>query len=402
MINQPSTCLTLPPDHLGLYIHIPFCVRKCHYCDFVSQALSADNPQVERYLDALAIESAQRRADIVRPLHSIYIGGGTPTVLTGNQLRRLWEDVIAPFPCCEDVEITLEANPGTLTEDILNALATLPITRVSLGAQSFSSAELAVLGRIHSPAAVGEAVQAIRQTGISRINIDLIYALPGQSVAGWLENMRQALALCPDHLSCYSLILEENTPLARQMLAGVLAMPDEEEEEKMLAGMETLLASSGLRLYEVSNAARPGAHSRHNLGYWLGRDYLGLGTAAASAYGALRWRNSTDTAYYIARQHAVLPSIEYAERLSARRRLLEQVMLGLRLRDGFHLTAAEVDCGCSLRGITGDVLTSLYKEQLLEQKDEILRLTTGGYQLANQVVSRLMAAAEREDSGFNA
>ena len=394
MLCELPAGLSLPSDHLGLYVHIPFCVRKCRYCDFASRALPVGDVIADRYLDALARESARRRSELARPLHSIYIGGGTPTVLTGRQLRRLWEEVIAPFPRLADAEITLEANPGTLNEDTLAALGALPITRVSLGAQSFKPAELTMLGRIHSPAAIGEAVHAVRQAGISQVNIDLIYALPEQTVADWLENLRQALALYPEHLSCYSLILEEETPISQQVSAGVYTIPGEEEEEAMIAGMAELLAGAGLRQYEVSNAARPGAHSRHNLGYWLGRDYLGLGTAAVSACGTLRWRNSADTEYYIDRLYAGLPVIEYAERLSAHHRLLERVMLGLRLRDGFHLASAEDDCGCSLREVAGDALATLCAQQLLEQAGEILRLTPNGYRLANLVVSRLMLAAD--------
>ncbi len=252
-----------------------------------------------------------------------------------------------------------------------------------------------MLGRIHTPAAIGDAVHAVRQAGISQVNLDLLYALPGQTAAGWLATLRQALALHPEHLSCYALILEEGTQLSQQVAAGILPLPGEEEEEVMVAGMTELLAGAGLRQYEVSNAALPGAYSRHNLGYWLGRDYLGLGASAVSACGSLRWRNSADTGYYIARQHVGLPVIDYAERLSARGRLLERVMLGLRLRDGFHLPSAENACGCTLHAIAGDALAALTAQHLLEQAGEMLRLTPGGSRLANQVVSRLMSAADR-------
>lgn len=392
--------LSLPPAHLGLYVHIPFCVRKCRYCDFASRPLDEDRQLPEAYIDALRRESDSRRCDEPHPLHSIYIGGGTPTTLTGAQLRRLWHEVIAPFPRLPEAEITIEANPGTLTDDVLSALHDLPITRVSLGAQSLDAAELAMLGRIHSPAAVATGVTAVRAAGIPQVNLDLIYALPGQTAEHWAHTLRQAVALQPEHLSCYALIIEEETPLSQQVAAGILPEPSEEEEEKMLAVTTELLSGAGYSLYEVSNAARPGAHSRHNLGYWLGRDYLGLGAAATSAYGALRWRNCRDATTYVTRLAAGQPVIEYVERLSAGERLLERVMLGLRLCAGFDLAAAEAACGCSLAAIAGTAVAALETENLLAREGDLLRLTSTGFPLANQVVSRLMLAREAHSRAY--
>ncbi|MHB9132087.1 MAG: radical SAM family heme chaperone HemW [Armatimonadota bacterium] len=385
--------LTLPADHLGLYVHVPFCARKCRYCDFASQPHTRTSALADAYLDALAREADARRSLVGdRPLHSVFIGGGTPTLLTGAQLRRLWHEVIAPFPRMPDVEITLEANPGTLTADVLEALAEIPLTRVSLGVQSFDSEELALLGRIHSPADVIEAVSALRTIGIPQLNLDLMYALPGQTAANWKRSLEQALALHPGHLSLYALILEEGTPLTAQVQAGLLPAPSEEEEEEMTEVTARLLADAGYRHYEVSNAARPGAHSRHNLGYWLGRDYLGLGVAATSGLGTLRWRNIDRTAGYISRMATGISAAVYAERLSAQERLLERVMLGLRLRDGFNLAEAETEC--RLAEITRGALRTCIDEGLLVLAGNTLRLTPAGYPLANSVVARLMAAHE--------
>lgn len=386
--------LTLPDDHLGLYIHVPFCVRKCRYCDFASQPLAGQAALVDQYLEALICEAARVRAACPRPVHSIFIGGGTPTVLTGPQLARLWREVVAPFPRVPQAEITLEANPGTLTPEVLAVLRDLPLTRISLGVQSFHADELALLGRIHTAEAVYASVAAVRQAGIPQLNLDLMYALPGQTAARWRESLRQALALRPEHLSLYALILEDGTPLAAQVAAGLCPAPDEEEEEEMTADTTALLAEGGLSLYEVSNAARPGTASRHNLGYWLGRDYLGLGPAATSALGAVRWRNTTDVAEYAARALAGRPVTAYLERLSAPARLLERVMLGLRLRAGFNLADAETDCGCMLTALAGDAERQLQEEGLLARDGAILRLTPAGYPLANAVVTRLMTAAE--------
>jgi oxygen-independent coproporphyrinogen-3 oxidase len=382
MIDEP---LSLPEAHLGLYVHVPFCVRKCAYCDFASEPLGG---QAEAYLDALAREAAGRRPLVDRPVASIYLGGGTPTALSGTQLRRLWE-MVAPFPRTDDAEITLEANPGTLTDDVLDALAALPLTRVSLGVQSFHAAELATLGRIHTPAQVGEAVAALRAIGVPQLNLDLMYGLPGQTPASWDASLAAALALAPDHLSLYALMVEDGTPLAAQVGAGILPLPGEEEETAMDAQAAARLDAAGYRRYEVSNAARPGRHSRHNLGYWLGRDYLGLGTAAVSCLDGVRWRNVAAVADYTARAAADVPVLDYVERLAPRPRLLERAMLGLRLRGGFDLAAAEAACGAML---ARDVLDVLQAEGLLARDGDMLRLTSAGFPVANQVTARLTAA----------
>jgi len=392
MSSVTAALLTVPDTHCGLYVHVPFCVRKCCYCDFPSIPPS-DAQCIAQYLVALTGEARQRRMEFDRPLHSIYIGGGTPTLLSPEQLTQLWHDVIAPFPRLPEVEITLEANPGTLTEEKLAVIAALPITRVSLGVQSFAADTLRILGRIHSPEEAESSVHALRAAGIRQVNMDLMYGLPEQTVAEWEATLRRAISLQPDHLSCYALILEEDTPLFRKIQAGDYALPGEETVIAMLATTERLLTAAGLMPYEVSNAALPGAHSRHNLGYWLGRDYLGLGAAASSTVAGVRWRNIAEVSTYTTRCQEALPVVAYSERLSAPERLLERVMLGLRLYNGFDLPAAEMDCGISLTAITGPTVQALIAEGLLMQQRERLCLTATGFPLANQVVTRLMAAS---------
>lgn len=393
MITRRCDPLTLPEDHFGLYIHVPFCARKCAYCDFPSQPRAADPALPDRWLDALAAEAGRVRGTGLRPFHSVYIGGGTPTVLSGAQLHRLWTEIIAPFPLHPGAEVSIEANPGTLTTDVLDALAAMPFTRVSVGAQSLQAHELAALGRIHAPAAVTEAAAAIRALRADiALNIDLMYGLPGQTVATWEDTLRRALALAPEHLSLYALIVEEGTPLAAGVAAGEIILPGEQEEMAIEVVAAERLAAAGYAWYEVSNAARPGRHCRHNLGYWLGRDYLGLGPSAVSALDGVRWRNTPDAAVYAARAVNGQPVVCYSERLCAAERLLERVMLGLRLRDGFDLTAAERACGRELASIAGDALITLRADGLLEMDGNILRLTPAGFPLANTVVARLMTA----------
>jgi oxygen-independent coproporphyrinogen-3 oxidase len=349
----------------------------------------------DQYLDALSLEAQYRRARFAQPVHSIFIGGGTPTMLTGNQLRRLWYEVIALFPRIPEAEISIEANPGTFNDDVLAALAELPLTRVSLGVQSIHTDELAMLGRIHTPEHVPEAVKALRSIGIPQINLDLMYALPGQSAARWRETLRQILSLQPDHISMYALILEDGTPLAEQVAAGVLPQPVEEEEEAMSRISASELATAGYSRYEVSNAARPGAVCRHNLGYWLGRDYLGLGVAAASTVSGVRWKNEEQIRRYITRINESNSAVTYVERLSAKERLLERVMLGLRLEQGFDLRHAETECDCRLMDLAGDEVATLQDEGFISLSHHTLKLTAKGYPLANMITTRLMLAGEK-------
>ncbi len=337
---------------------------------------------MEGYLDSLAAEAERWRGRVVS---SVYIGGGTPTALTPAQLKRLWQTVVGQFTIEPGAEVTIEANPGTLSPEMLALLGELPLTRVSLGAQSFHPHELALLGRIHGPAEVDAAVQAMRALGL-QLNIDLMYALPGQSVAEWAENLRHALALLPDHISLYSLTLEPGTPLAAQVLAGDLPALVEDIEQEMYALTSEMLAEAGMALYEVSNASLPGKHSRHNLGYWLGRDYLGLGAAAVSTVYGVRRRNEADAARYIARMREYGTATVYAERLATQSRLLERVMLGLRLRDGFSLAEAETECGVAL---SNKALQQLADAGMLECDGGNIRLSKRGFPLANDVVARL-------------
>lgn len=387
-----SAPLSLPASHLGLYIHVPFCVRKCSYCDFLSQSCH-DTVLFEKYLHAITREAQQRLPQIQRPLSSIFIGGGTPTALPATLLQRLWDEVAAIFPRTPDAEITMEVNPGTLSEETLQVLATIPLTRVSLGAQSIHPAELLMLGRIHTPEEIEIAVTSLRVIGVPQINIDLMYALPKQTLANWQKTLEHIISLKPDHLSCYALILEEGTALAQQVQAGELPWPDENEEEEMVAFTASALQHAGYDCYEVSNAARSGAICRHNVGYWLGYDYVGLGPAATSTMSGIRWRNTEDIASYNKRAYGGQPVMDYIERLSAPARLLERVMLGLRLRHGFDLQAAETACGCQLHALAGDILLTLRNEGLIAEHEKVLCLTKQGYRSANTVVARLMAVA---------
>ena len=390
MIEDEQPALALPAAHTGLYVHIPFCVRKCRYCDFASQPVTGTREQ-EEYLNALATEGALRRALMTRPLHSIYIGGGTPTVLGGDGLRQLWDEVIAPFARTPDAEITLEANPATLTSEVLQAITDLPFTRVSLGVQSMQVEELKKLGRIHSPQDVLDGVTSLREAGVRQLNLDLMYGIPDQTLASWDDTLGHLRTLQPEHISLYSLMIEEGTPFADEHAAGTLSLPDEIEEEQMNRLAHTRLAEMGYVSYEVSNAARAGCHSRHNLGYWLGRDYLGLGSAATSTVTGLRWRNTAVVSDYIHRLAAGLPVIDYLERLASQHRLLERVMLGLRLRGGFDLTEAEEECACRLADIAPRALADLQQQRLLEVDGRVLRLPSQGFHSANDVVARLMA-----------
>lgn len=278
----------------GLYVHIPFCIRKCYYCDFNSFRLRG--PERDHFLDLLEQEADRWAARLeaaggVPVLDTLYVGGGTPTTLEAGQLARLFGALRQRFPLAPQAEITVEANPGTLTLEKLAALREAGVNRLSLGAQVFDDGLLRRLGREHDAAAIETSVALAREAGIPSLNLDLIFALPGQDLRGWRATLQRALALEPDHLSCYSLIIEEGTPFYRWHQMGRLPRPDEEEELAMYQAAIEAAEGVVLAQYEISNFARPGHQSRHNLIYWRNQPYLGLGPGAHSWWEGVRRAN---------------------------------------------------------------------------------------------------------------
>ncbi|MDD4267060.1 MAG: radical SAM family heme chaperone HemW [Pirellulales bacterium] len=373
------------PSHppIGLYVHIPFCASKCAYCDFASCAgREADIP---RYVDAVIREIARRGAEAGHPrADTVFLGGGTPSLLDERQTTRILDALFEAFPIEEGAEITCECNPGTLTAPLAHALRKAGVNRLSIGAQARQARLLRLLGRIHDWQGVVASVETARQAGFDNINLDLMFGLPSQNVPDFRETLQAAIALSPSHLSCYGLIVEEGTPISRDIAEGKLALPDEEAERAMYELARQTLATDGLDQYEISNFARPGHACRHNLGCWTRVPYLGFGCAAHSFFGQCRTMNPSRIDAYLAGDE---PKTERISREEAR---FESMMLGLRLTRGVQDEDFADMHGMSIREAFGERLDGLIDRGLLQWHAGALRLTRLGMDLQNSVLVELM------------
>lgn len=369
---------------MALYIHIPFCKQKCAYCDFASYP--GRGRDVARYLRALEEELARGLAEFgPRQLTSVFIGGGTPSLLTGEQLSRLMEAVRAHYPLAPGCEVTLEANPGAVDLARLRAFRACGVNRLSLGAQAAQDRLLQLLSRIHRWPQVEQAVSLARQAGFDNLNLDLMYALPGQSLADWRETLERALALRPEHLSLYSLIVEPGTPMSGWVARGELELPGEELELRQQHEAVGLLGAHGLARYEISNYARPGRACRHNLVYWRRGDYLGVGCAAHSMMGALRFGNSSDLDEYL----SGAPRVD-VERLSPEEQRREAVMLETRLTDGLSLEAYRARYRQDFASAYAPAIARLTQLGLARLTPERFALTERGLSVQNAVLALLL------------
>lgn len=374
----------------SLYIHIPFCRAKCHYCDFNSYpGLEA---LYEPYVAAVIAELAQWVEEWPElEWQTIYIGGGTPSVLAPEQMARLLAGCGTSWRVAESAEITQEANPGTMDSAQLVALRRLGITRLSLGVQSLDDGLLRLLGRIHTAQEAVDTFRLARQAGYDNINLDLMYGLPGQSLAQWQETLRTALALRPDHLSLYALTLHEETPLAQQIACGALPAPDDDMAAEMYTWARHELQAQGWLHYELSNwAARPESICRHNLTYWLDQPYLGIGAGAHSYVGRRRFWNVNQPDVYIQRITVGERPVAGAEQIDAATEMAEMMMLGLRLIEGVSYRRFRQRFGCDLREIYATELDALTRYDLIHVEPERVRLTERGYLLGNEVFERFL------------
>ena len=326
---------------VSLYLHFPFCQQRCSYCDFNTYAGKDD--LLSAYLRALAAEVRWVGRAAPRPLrvHTVYFGGGTPSLAPLDGLESVLEAVGAAFDLAPDAEITLEANPGTLTQDYLRGLRTLGVNRLSLGVQSAHPEELRLLGRIHDYLAVPRTVAWARRAGFRNLNLDLIYGLPGQSLEHWQRTVELALGLRPEHLSLYALTLEHGTPLASWVARGLVPVPDDDLAATMYAWADERLARAGYRQYEISNWARPGYACRHNLQYWRNAPYLGLGAGAHGWIAGVRTVNVRAPEAYIRRLAEAqqplpfprTPATVSMHPVSRQEEMEETMMMGLRLTE---------------------------------------------------------------------
>jgi oxygen-independent coproporphyrinogen-3 oxidase len=366
-----------------LYLHVPFCARRCSYCDFAI-AVRRETPSAE-YADRILTEWRQWRghprwAD-AREFATVYFGGGTPSRLAPDALARILESIGADLPILPGAEITLEANPEDVTRANAQAWSAAGINRVSLGVQSFDPAVLAWMHRTHTVTQVGEAVAMLREAGLTNLSLDLIYALPAGLERDWTRDLGEALALAPSHLSLYGLTVESRTPLGRWVARGeVSSAPDERYAEEFLLA-HSVLTASGYRHYEVSNYGLPGREAVHNSGYWRRAPYLGLGPSAHSAVGELRWWNLRDWAAWSRALHQGRSAVAEEERLAPAASQLEDLYLGLRTDAGVAVAALRASTRAAWQGAGWS-----------EERADRVRLTPEGWLRLDALVSQAAAA----------
>lgn len=381
---------------MELYIHIPFCVKKCDYCDFLSFA--ADEQTQKSYVAALQKELAFYGAKYKdRRITTIFIGGGTPSWLKEDYMQAIMETVYHYFSVEQDAEITIECNPGTITEHKFEVYRRIGINRLSIGLQSVHNEELKILGRIHTFEQFLKTYDMARKHGFSNINIDLMSSLPGQTPEIFCDSLYQVLKLKPEHISAYSLIIEKGTPFyelyrfdAVRQEAGMQteSLPTEEEEYQTTKMTQHILKEAGYHWYEISNFAKPGYECRHNIGYWKRVDYLGVGLGASSLVDNVRYSNTRDLYTYLSVPADSLH--ETAAQITRNEQMEEFMFLGLRMRDGFYRDEFTQAFGIPIEAVYGDALNHLQQEELLLKREGRIYLTDKGMDLNNYVVAQFM------------
>jgi oxygen-independent coproporphyrinogen-3 oxidase len=379
---------------VSLYIHFPFCVRKCLYCDFASVADSPIDPAAYAAAVVAEMELRARLLDGEVTAPTLYFGGGTPSLMAPADVEAVIAAATRLFGLEADAEVTLEANPGTVSRESLAGYRAAGANRLSLGVQSFHDPLLARLGRVHTAAEARAAFGAAREAGFANIGIDLIHSLPGEDLACWRSDLGQAVALAPEHLSAYPLSVEEGTPFARLEEQGALPLPDEEEGAAMFAETTLFLEEAGYEQYELANFALPGRRSRHNQVYWRRGDYLGFGAGAHSflrtpGFGR-RWKNGDQPDAYLAGiRRGRLPE-EGMTTLSRQEAMGEFLFLGLRLLDGVDGERFRQEFGLTVEAAFPAAVAELVAAGLLERAGERLRLTRRALPIANQVFVRFV------------
>jgi len=384
MLNQD-----LPEQNIALYIHFPFCRRKCNYCSFVSY--TSRDTDIIAYLGVLKKEIVLRATD--KHINTIYFGGGTPSLLSNEQVEDILSTIGSLNIINKAAEITMEANPGTVDTSYLTAIRKSGINRLSLGIQSLNDSELTLLGRIHTAAESREVVLLARNAGFTNLNIDLIYGIPQQTVSQWRAILAEAIELNPEHISLYPLTLDGNEPLYHKIERGELPAlnPDISAEQYELA--EDLLANHGYQHYEISNWAKEGYECKHNLVYWQNLPYLGIGVAAHSYLDNHRLANTSDLDQYLSKFYSnVKWVIDWEEEIDSKLQLAESVILGLRLSQGVSLNEIHGRFGIDLLSQYSSQVDHLAGLGLLEQTKSHMRLTRRGRLLGNEVFHQFLPA----------
>jgi len=371
----------------ALYIHVPFCRRKCPYCSFVSYDYRGED--IPLYINALKQELKQRAGG--EHIRSIFFGGGTPSLLAAEVIGDILSLTNTLFNVDKAAEITMEANPGTVDEAYLTAVRKLGVNRLSLGVQSLDDRELVLLGRIHNAGQARDAVRFARNAGFDNLSLDLIYGLPGQDITGWQHSLDEALALKPEHLSLYGLTLEEDTPMWTAISQGFLPALDPDLSADMYELAEDRLAASRYEHYEISNWARRGRECRHNLTYWCTLPYIGVGAAAHSYMNGRRMANTKDLDKYLAYYSGTKPPVpELDEEINTELELAESVILGLRLVAGINADEVKSRFGVDILARYRRQIEEMTSAGLLEQNNGNIKLTRRGRLLSNEVFWRFL------------
>lgn len=392
---------------MELYIHIPFCVTKCNYCDFLSFPIGRGDEEspcfdrISRYVDALCAEiEGYAKKYPERAVNTVFIGGGTPSLLAPSFMKRIFQS-IGKWTLSPDVEFSIECNPGTVTKEKLNIYKQYGVNRLSFGLQSVNDQELSALGRIHTYDDFVSSYRLAREMGFSNINIDLISAIPGQTASSWTRTLETVLELRPEHISAYSLIIEEGTPFydlysesseRTAQDSNVLRLPDEDTERRIYALTDQVLSKAGFHHYEISNYATKGCECRHNLGYWTGEEYLGLGLGASSYVDGTRYRNTDNMSVYTEDIGDMLNEKlhEDIETLSPNNMISEYIILHLRLVKGFSKEEFKERFGHDVCDLYGDVIVKYIGLGLMEEADGFLRLTARGFDVSNIVMAEFL------------
>ena len=383
---------------MELYVHIPFCVKKCDYCDFLSGPANSETK--EKYVEALIKEikvsgNCSNKADKVT---SVFVGGGTPSILNSDQLSRIFGALNESFVFDDNAEITVEMNPGTVSKDKFKVLKESGVNRLSIGLQSADDNELKVLGRIHTYAEFEEAYKMAGETGFDNINIDLISAVPGQTVESWDNTLKKVAALKPKHISAYSLIIEEGTPFYDKYgedscdlnKSNDLSLPDEVSERSMYEDTKNILEEYGYHRYEISNYAKEGYECEHNKGYWKCDDYLGIGLGSSSLIKGRRFHNTIDMKEYLEFSGYPEKIRKDNVELTIEEKIEEFMFLGLRMTEGISKSVFAERFSINIEEVYSKELTKLKEEGLIEEQEDRIYLTKRGTDISNQVFVEFM------------
>lgn len=375
--------------HLSIYIHVPFCKKKCLYCDFPSFA-GCENIY-EDYVNNLLRELVDNASEYSEyEIDTVFIGGGTPTVLASKQLGKILDAVLSKYNVSNDAEITIEANPGTVNALMFRELKSMDVNRLSFGVQAWQNSLLTTLGRIHDNETFVRNYNEARDAGFNNISCDLMFSLPGQTLSNWEETLEKIMRLKPEHISAYSLIIEEGTPFKEMLKKGIIQAPDEALDREMYYLSKEMLKDKGYHPYEISNFAKQGFESRHNIAYWRTKEYLGFGLGAHSYIRNQRFHNTYDMNLYIRAKGSTLLLREDFEMLKTEEKMEEFMFMGLRMTEGISMDTFKERFGVEIMSIFEDSVKYLVDEKLLFINGDKIALTDRGVDISNFVFEKFI------------